>query len=210
LSSSADAQEQIQQIAQKYGAQPRIIEMLHRPGFPDGIIAVWGDVVLQPVDPNIVSQLAAGKSPQLGFMVDFIADFQRSAKNGLPIYRISGGAGSVWAASYGQPERGTLRVIAVDASRFASSLDQAPTIAPSPPPDQTAIVAQPSLTPDQTAIVAHPSSQPTDQESESQTNIDELKLTISLLKAELAILYRKDCEAEKPNFRNLSGQRSED
>jgi hypothetical protein len=67
FSSSADAQEEIQQIAQKYGAQPQIIEMPHRPGFPDGVIAVWGDVVLQPVDPNSVSRLAIGKSPQLGF-----------------------------------------------------------------------------------------------------------------------------------------------
>ena len=165
FSSSADAQEQIQQIAQKYGAQPRIIEMPHRPGFPDGVIAVWGDVVLQPVDPNSVSQLAVGKSPQLGFMIDFIADFQRSARNGLPIYRIGGGAGSVWAASYGQPDRGTLRFVAVDASRFASPPDQTLRVAQSsPPPDQTAIVAQPPLAPDQTA---QPFTPPTDKENES-------------------------------------------
>ena len=165
FSSSADAQEQIQQIAQKYGAQPRIIEMPHRPGFPDGVIAVWGDVVLQPVDPNSVSQLAVGKSPQLGFMIDFIADFQRSARNGLPIYRIDGGAGSVWAASYGQPDRGTLRFVAVDASRFASPPDQTLRVAQSsPPPDQTAIVAQPPLAPDQTA---QPFTPPTDKENES-------------------------------------------
>jgi len=193
FSSSFDAQEAIQQIAQKYRAQPRIIEMPHRPGFPDGVIAVWGDVVLQPVDLNSVSQLALGRSPQVGFMIDFIADFQRSARNGLPIYRIGGGAGSVWAASYGQPDRGTLRLVAVDASRFASS----PRVAQlSPPPDQTAMVAQQPLAPDQTAIVAQPApvpdqtaqplSPPTDKENESQTNIAELALTISLLKAELA------------------------
>jgi hypothetical protein len=29
-------------------------------------------------------------------LVDFIGDFARSATNGLPIYRISGGAGFVW------------------------------------------------------------------------------------------------------------------
>jgi hypothetical protein len=210
FSSFADAREEIQQIAQKYGVQPRIIEMPHRSGFPDGVIAVWGDVVLQPVDPNSVSQLAVGKSPQLGFMIDFIADFQRSARNALPIYRIGGGAGSVWAASYGLPDRGTLRVVAVDALKFASSPDQPARIAQlSPPPDQTAIVAQSPPAPDQTAIIAQqppapdqtaivtqpppvpddtaqPLSPPTDKENESQTNIAKLKLTISLLKAELA------------------------
>ncbi len=184
LSSSADAQEQIQQIARTYGVLPRIIEMPHQPGFPDGVIAVWGDVVLQPVDANSVSQRAVGKSPPLGFMIDFIADFQQSAKNGLPIYRIGGGAGSVWAGSYGQPDRGTLRFIVVDASRFTSSPDRAPRVAQSSPSlDQTAIVAQQPIAPDQTA---QPSSAPTDKENESQPNIAELKLTISLLKAELA------------------------
>jgi hypothetical protein len=194
LSSSADAQEQIQQIAQKYGAQPRIIEMPHRSGFPDGVIAVWGDVVLQPIDTDCLSQLAAGKAPQVGFMVDFIADFQRSAKNGLPIYRIGGSAGSVWAASYGQPDRGTVRFIAVDASRFGSSTDQTLMVAQSSPhPDQTTIVAQQPLAPDQ---AAQPSPPLNDKENESQTSIAELKLTISLLKAELATSTAKIARLE--------------
>ena len=39
-------------------------------------------------------------------------------KEGLPIYRISGGAGLIWVASFDQKGRGTLRFAAVDASAF--------------------------------------------------------------------------------------------
>jgi hypothetical protein len=173
--SSSEAKEEVQRIAQKYAAQPRIIEMPPRSGFSNGLIAVWGDVVLQPVDENNISQLAAGKTPKLGFMVDFIADFQRSAKLGLPIYRIGGGAGSIWVASFSQSDRGTLRFIAVDASRFAS-----------PPPAQALTVAQPSPAPDQAATAAQPSSQPTDNANESEAKRAELKQTIETLKADLA------------------------
>jgi hypothetical protein len=209
LSSQADAQEQIQQIAQTYGAQPTIIEMPHRPGFPDGLIAVWGDVVLQPLDTENVSQLAAGKSPQVGFMVDFIADFQRSAKNGLPIYRISGGAGSVWAVSYGQPDRGTLRAIAIDTSKFGSSTDQNPIVAQaSPPAGVTDIVDQSPAVPDQTD---QPPSRPIDKENESQQNIADLKLTVSLLKAELVTSTAKIARLERQISKSCpdSSQRSD-
>jgi hypothetical protein len=170
-------------------------------------------------------------------MIDFIADFQRSARNGLPIYRIGGGAGLVWAASYGQPDRGTLRFVVVDASRFASSSDQIPRVAQSPPasdqiaivapsspprdetaavaivaqsppaPDQTDIVAQPAPAPDQTA---QPFSPPTGKEDETQTNIAELKLTVSLLKAELATSTAKIGRLENQISQSCPGPRSAD
>jgi hypothetical protein len=201
FSSSAEAKEEVQRISRKIGAQPRIIDMPSRRGFPDGVIAVWGDVVLQPVDAGNINQLAEGKTPKLGFMVDFVADFQWSAKNGLPIYRISGGAGSVLAVSYGKPGRGTFRFIAVDAANFTSPAnDQAPIVAqPAPAPEAGAIAAQSSPAPDQTAIVTHPSSQPTEKEKESQTNIAELNHTISSLRAELATSVTKITTLENQN-----------
>src|SRR6476646_831611 len=99
FSSPAEAKEELQRIAQKLGAQPRIIEMPSRRGLSDGLIAVWGDVVLTPVDADNIKKLADGRSPKLGFMVDFVADFERSAKKGLPVYKIGGGPGLVLAVS---------------------------------------------------------------------------------------------------------------
>jgi hypothetical protein len=201
FSSPAEAKEELQRIAQKLGAQPRIIEMPSRRGLSDGLIAVWGDVVLTPVDADNIKKLADGRSPKLGFMVDFVADFERSAKKGLPVYKIGGGPGLVLAVSYGKPDHGTLRFIAVDASKFASpATDQAPVAAQSAATeDQAAIAAQRSPTPDRTATVAQPSLQPTSIPNESQTNIADLKHTISLLKGDLANATKKITKLETQN-----------
>ena len=179
--------------------------MPHQSALGDGFIAVWGDVVLTPVDSGNMTKLANGQSPKLGFLVDFITDFQRSAKNGLPVYRIGGGAGIVLAASYGKPEKGTLRLIAVDASKFSApaeqqrpqnavgsepqpATDQAPTIAhaaqPSNAPNRLAVVPEPAPNSDQ--HVVQPSSQPNAKEDEQQAKLTELRHAISSLRSELA------------------------
>ena len=198
FSSSAAAKEEVQRIAQKIGAQPKIIDMPHRSALGDGFIAVWGAVVLTPVDAGNMTKLADGQSPKLGFLVDFITDFQRSAKSGLPVYRIGGGAGLVLAVSYGKPDQGTLRLIAVDASEFTSPVaeaiaqppsatDQKPIGAqPSPDPERPATVAQVEQTTGQPPNNMKPSSQPIPKEDEQQTKITELRHTISSLRSELA------------------------
>ncbi len=195
---------------------PEIIDMPHRSGLPDGMIAVWGDVVLTPVDADNVKKLAEGKAPKLGFMVDFVADFERSARKGLPVYRIGGGPGLLLAVSYGNPDRGTLRLIAVDASKFASQATEQPQrpVAAQPSPtqdqpaaaaklsptqDQATIAAQPSPTPDRTDIASKPALQPTSASNESQANIADLKHTISLLKADLANATAKISKLETQN-----------
>ena len=204
FSSSTEAKEELQRISQRFGTQPRIIDMPHRSGLPDGMIAVWGNVVLTPVDTDNIKKLAEGRSPKLGFMVDFVADFEHSAKKGLPVYGIGGGPGLVLAVSYGKPDRGTLRLIAVDASKFASpAADQPqPSVAaqPSPTQDQAVITAQPSRTPDRTATVAHSPLQPTSTSNELQTNITELQHTISLLRADLATATTKITKLETQNI----------
>src|SRR5215475_1354749 len=48
-----------------------------------------------------------------------VAAFTQSARPGLLIYRLAGGAGFVWVASYNQSGRGTLRFSAVDASTYS-------------------------------------------------------------------------------------------
>jgi len=183
FSSSADAKDQIAKITQTYGGQPRIIEMPHRAGLPDGVIAVWGDVDLQPVDAQNASELAAGKTPALGFLIDFLADFQRSAKNGLPVYRVRGGAGYVWAANFAQNGRGTQRFLAVDPSKFLGPVAGQPTAAaPSPAP---------SATP--------PAAAPTKPAAEPEMTVAELKQTVQTLQADLTKATTKIAELEQAN-----------
>ena len=122
----SEAELNIEQYSRNLGESPRILKMPHRSGLPDGVIAIWGKITLEPLDQESIKILADGKSPRKGFLIDYLRDFARSAKQGLPIYRIDGGPGFIWAASFDQKGRGTLRVAAVDVSGFAPPPDSVP------------------------------------------------------------------------------------
>jgi TonB family protein len=121
-----EAAEDIQRYTRQVGESARITKMPTRPGFRDGIVATWGGLVLEPLDNESIKILAEGKSPKKGFLIDFIGSFTRSAKEALPIYRISGSAGFVWVASYDQRGRGIMRFAAIDASGVVPSLPTHP------------------------------------------------------------------------------------
>jgi hypothetical protein len=118
--------------------------MPQREGLPNAIIAVWGKIELEQLDPADVATVASGGTVK-GLLVSFLGDLQRSAKAGVPVYRLAGGAGFLCAATFNRDGRGVLRFLTVDASRTssafvahnasgaASSL-QSPTGSPSPPP----------------------------------------------------------------------------
>jgi hypothetical protein len=112
--------EDIQRYSKKIGEQPHIVQLPTRAGAPRGTIATWGKVVLEPITGDELRALAEGKPLGEGIALDFIGDFARSARQGLPLYRIAGGAGFVWAASFDERGRGTLRFSAVDASAYST------------------------------------------------------------------------------------------
>lgn len=116
--SGNEANEDIARLAKKYGAQPNVAAMPQIDGW-QGLMASWGAVRLLPLDANNVAQLAQGRDIRAGLMVDFLGNFRRSAQLGLPIYRLAGGPGFVWAANWDQGGRGTLRFFAVDASTLS-------------------------------------------------------------------------------------------
>jgi hypothetical protein len=127
---ATEAEDDIQRYSRKLGDSPRITRMPPRAGLSNGILASWGQVELEPLDDDNIKALAEGRRPTTkGYFIDFIGNFARSANEGLPIYRLSGGAGFVWVASYDQKGRGILRFMAVDASAISPELVaiQAPT-----------------------------------------------------------------------------------
>ena len=127
VSNPQKAEEEIQQYSRKIGESPRVMKMPHRNGLPDGLIAVWGKVTLEQLDRESIKILADRKGLKKGLLIDFLGNFARSAKAGLPVYRIDGGPGFVWAASFDLKGRGILRLAAVDASRFVGpSAEQQP------------------------------------------------------------------------------------
>ena len=126
-----DLNDEIARLSARFGSQPSVIRMPSRPGYSNGIIASWGEVALEPLDADSVAELAAGRNVRRGYMIDFIANFGRSAQMGLPIYRLGGRAGFVYAASHDEKGRGRLRFFAVDVSAFSP---RAPLPAPEPLP----------------------------------------------------------------------------
>jgi cell division protein FtsB len=111
-----EAEDAIRQHSTKLGEKAQIKKLPRQRGIPEGILATWGKVVLEPLDNDSIKTLAEGRSPKKGYLVDFIGNFARSAKEGLPIYRIGGGAGFLWVASFDPIGRGILRFAAVDPS----------------------------------------------------------------------------------------------
>src|SRR6516165_1648142 len=195
----SEAELDIQQYSRNLGESARILKMPHRSGLPDGVIAVWGKITLEPLDQESINILANGKNPRKGFLIDYLRDFTRSAKQGLPIYRIDGGPGFIWAASFDQKGRGTLRLAAVELSGFSPSSDPAPvvveTTAQTPPSDPAQIVVQATAqTPssDPAPVVVQATAQ-TDQEQLPS----ELNQRVEHLQADLVISINKIAELEK-------------
>jgi hypothetical protein len=90
--------------------------MPSRSGTHNAVLAAWGAIELEALDSHSLKSLAEGTSPKKGLLIDFIGDLTRSAQEGLPVYRIAGGAGFVWVAGFDHKGRGVLRFAAVDAS----------------------------------------------------------------------------------------------
>ena len=109
---------EVKRLSAKFNSPARIMSMPHRSNLRDGMIATWGDITLAPLDSATLRLLATNKKVSAGLLLDYLNDIRASAKQGLPVYRISGGAGFLWAATYDRSGRGALRFGAVDASAY--------------------------------------------------------------------------------------------
>src|SRR5262249_57085056 len=88
------ADDGIQRYSHKIGESPRITKMPYRAGFPNGTLASWGKVELETLDNDSIKTLAEGRHPNTkGYFIDFIGNFARSAKEALPVYRLTVAAG---------------------------------------------------------------------------------------------------------------------
>ena len=148
-----DAHEEISRLSKTLG-NATLLPMQNTRGAPSGLIASWGEVTLEPLEAARAAELAAGTSQKLGILVDTIGNPQQSAQLGLPIYRLGGGAGYVWSASWNGRGRGALRMLAIDASRLPGAAIEA-----KPSANPPAIVSDPTSP---TVVTAAPASPPTD------------------------------------------------
>jgi hypothetical protein len=192
---SKESELNIERYSRKFGGSPRIMKMPHRTGFPEGVIAVWGRVTLEPLDQQSIRILADGQNPRRGFLIDYLRDFTRSAKEGLPIYRIEGGPGFIWAASLDQKGRGTVRLAAVDLSGLSPSaapMAAADTPEFSPPPALVAALDVSEFSPPPAPLEVQATASTVQQELSSKLN-----QTIDKLHADLVISTNKIAQLEK-------------
>jgi hypothetical protein len=112
-------QNEIDRMSYKFGEQARTIQMPQREGLPNAVIAVWGAIQLEPLGPEEISVVASG-GRHVGILVSFLGDVRHSAEAGVPIYRLAGGAGFLWAATFDQNGKGVLRYLAIDVSKIES------------------------------------------------------------------------------------------
>jgi len=113
-------QNEIDGLSSKFGQQARLIQMSQRGGLPSAVMAIWGAIQLEPLKPDEISVVASGGSPP-GILVSFLGDEERSAKAGVPVYRLAGGAGFLWVATFDQNGRGVLQYLAIDDSKIEPS-----------------------------------------------------------------------------------------
>ena len=173
---ATDAGEYIERYSREIGERPEVTRIPLRPD-GDGLIALWGKATLEQLDQDAVKMLEDGKSPKNGLLVDLIGNFARSAREGLPIYRIGGGAGLIWIAGFERNGRGTLRFAAVDVSELASSGQAAPASRVAPQPARTQPVSEEGATEEQAGQAA-------------------LQRTVERLRADLAISTQRIAELE--------------
>jgi hypothetical protein len=106
----------IERLSRKFGEPATRVRPHVRLGTnTDGVIATWGKVTLEPLDATAISELAAGRSPRKGILVDFLGNLSESARRGLDVYRVTGGPGFVWAGSFNSKGQGNLRFFAIGA-----------------------------------------------------------------------------------------------
>ena len=126
--SENEVNDDIGRLTKKFGTPPKLIKIPVNSIGQVGLIALWGEIVLTPLGPNDISQLAAGNQISAGLLVDHLGNFRRSAELNLPLYQLAGGPGFAWIANWDQSGAGSLRFLASD-MRFARKKPDEPPIA---------------------------------------------------------------------------------
>lgn len=87
---------------------------------PTSVIAVWGQARLEKiVNWSVLYDLSRGESQHLGLLIDTIGDIKKSAAGNSPIFRMRGGPGYVYAASFGDKVAGHRHYVAINSDALA-------------------------------------------------------------------------------------------
>jgi tetratricopeptide (TPR) repeat protein len=117
--STAIVQKEIQDLSRVIGAAPETVSWFTQdPKAPTSVIATWGDVKLEELQGGWLTAARSG-DPDLGMTVYPLGDPSQSYQYNLPIYRIGGGPGYVYSASFDATGQGHRQYVAIDALQLA-------------------------------------------------------------------------------------------
>ena len=122
----SEAEKEIIQLTKELGGKPLSVDWVDPDrDRPASLIARWGQIKLEKIDTDSSDAVEAGKNPKVGILVDTLGDVQRSAKSGLEVYRISGGTGFIYSASFDSKGRGHRQYIAANGDELVTRQYQA-------------------------------------------------------------------------------------
>ena len=115
----AIVQNEIATLSTEVNEKPAKVEWLPKdaPG-PTAVVVTWGQVELEEIDDRAVFDISQGKRLDLGPLINSVGNLKRSAQDHLPIYRIRGGAGYVYSASFGTAARGNRHYVAANGAQL--------------------------------------------------------------------------------------------
>jgi tetratricopeptide (TPR) repeat protein len=115
----SEAQKEIEQLSKELGGKPSSVDWVDPRGDgPASVVARWGEINLSEIDTESSAAIDAGKDPGVGFLIETLGDSRRSSKLGLQVYRISGGAGYIYTASFDKSGRGHREYVAADGDQL--------------------------------------------------------------------------------------------
>ena len=172
-----DAEREIQRLSRDFGQQARVIAA-DLPSGGRAVIAVWGSVNLTTLNSPTLDALRRGAPVHSGLLVGVLGDPRASARLGLPVYSLGGGAGFIWNAEYNSSGKGVLRIIAVDPSALSSATQPQP-VGPAPPSTAQSYAASPPS-------IATPSApSPEDAARRERERADHLEKAVAAAKRQL-------------------------
>jgi tetratricopeptide (TPR) repeat protein len=113
-------QNEIDDLSRELGGLPVKVEWHDQdPEQPTSLVARWGAIKWEPIDDASGDAIEKGTFPGIGLLVDTLGDVRRSVKAVRPVYRIIGGTGYVYSASFDKNGRGHRQYIAANGDELA-------------------------------------------------------------------------------------------
>ena len=116
-------QAEINRLSREIGAQPAKVEwqpQYQSADLPTAVLVIWGNITLEQLRGDALFEIEAGTSLKRGVLVDTLGDFERSTTEGYPVYRVVGGTGYIYAASFEANGRGHRFDMAVNGGQMTA------------------------------------------------------------------------------------------